>query len=95
MDAGNSKALEPASITAESKASTGGKILRGAAGTASGVREENAFYGAMTKLLKPRGAKGFQAYVHAGAEPRPTLEYHGRRKPHCSRNRGPPVEGRE
>ena len=68
MDAGNSKALEPASITAESKASTGGKILRGAAGMASGALEENAFYSAMTKLIKPLGTKGFEAYAHAGEE---------------------------
>ncbi|MCS0501936.1 amidohydrolase [Ancylobacter mangrovi] len=68
MGAGNSKALEVAGITADSQDPAGGKILRGADGQPTGVLEENAFYAALTKLIAPVGAEGFETFARARAE---------------------------
>ncbi|RAI03524.1 amidohydrolase [Acuticoccus sediminis] len=68
MGAANSKALEAAGITSDSEDPAGGKILRGADGQPTGVLEENAFYAALSKLIQPLGAEGFETFARAGAE---------------------------
>jgi predicted amidohydrolase YtcJ len=65
----NSKALEIAGYTADSKDPDGGKILRNEGSQEpSGVVEETAFFMALPKLLQNVGPAGFEAFTIAGAE---------------------------
>lgn len=64
----NSKALEVAGITDDSKNPPGGVIRRGEDGKPNGVLEEYAFFGALIPLIGQLGPDGFQAFAKAGAE---------------------------
>lgn len=64
----NSKALEVAGITDDSKNPPGGVIRRGEDGKPNGVLEEYAFFGALMPLIWQLGPDGFQAFAKAGAE---------------------------
>ncbi len=69
LGAFNSKALELAGITADTEDPPGGVIRRKPGGTEpDGVLEENAFYGALPKLLGGIGPDGFKAFFKAGTE---------------------------
>ncbi len=66
---GNSKALEIAGITAETKNPPGGVIQRQEGGKEpSGVLEANAHFPALGKLMGNLGEDGFKAFARAGAK---------------------------
>jgi predicted amidohydrolase YtcJ len=64
----NSKALAQAGITAQSENPPGGVIRRRADGEPDGVLEENAFLGALVKLIGVLEPEYFEAFARAGAE---------------------------
>ncbi len=66
--AANSKALELAGVTADTPDPAGGLIRRDASGAPDGVLEENAFFGALVKLLGGLGEEGFKEFVRAGTK---------------------------
>ena len=64
----NSKALAQAGITAQSEDPPGGVIRRQANGEPDGVLEENAFLGALVKLIGVLEPQHFEAFARAGAK---------------------------
>lgn len=64
----NSKALEIAGYTSETKDPAGGIIRRRDDGEPDGVLEETAHFKALVKLLANLGPSGFEAFAIAGAE---------------------------
>jgi predicted amidohydrolase YtcJ len=64
----NSKALEIAGVTAETKAPPGGVIRRDANGEPNGVLEEYAFFTVFAPLMAGLGDEALEAFARAGAE---------------------------
>ncbi|MDV6224804.1 amidohydrolase family protein [Nitratireductor aquimarinus] len=64
----NSKALELAGVTADTKDPSGGVIRRDENGEPNGVLEEYAFFTALGKMLGDLGEEGMHAFARAGAE---------------------------
>ncbi|MBN7764141.1 amidohydrolase, partial [Nitratireductor aquibiodomus] len=64
----NSKALELAGVTADTKDPSGGVIRRDENGQPNGVLEEYAFFTALGKMLGDLGEEGMHAFARAGAE---------------------------
>ncbi|MBN7783264.1 amidohydrolase, partial [Nitratireductor aquimarinus] len=64
----NSKALELAGVTADTKDPSGGVIRHDENGEPNGVLEEYAFFTALGKMLGDLGEEGMHAFARAGAE---------------------------
>lgn len=64
----NSKALEQVGITSASENPPGGIIRRRNDGEPDGLLEENAFFGALGKLIGALGPEAFEDFARAGAE---------------------------
>lgn len=64
----NSKALEQVGITSQSENPPGGLIRRREDGEPDGLLEENAFFGALGKLIGALGPEAFEDFARAGAK---------------------------